>query len=92
MSVKIKNKKDAEQWVEAFESNSSVDLEKNKRYYIIEDKQRNGTWTIMKYPQQTWSVHGIGEDYCDAEEMMLNEDQIIHFVWKNRAAVNKTIT
>jgi hypothetical protein len=60
-------------------------------YFVIEDKERNGNWTLMNYPDGNWSIHGKGEQYCDEDETLLSEDDILTFIWKNRSSINHII-
>jgi len=89
--AQIKSKKDAEFFLDTFETVSSRDEVGNKRYFVLADRERGGQWTLMLYPDGTWTVHGKGESYCDPEETPLSRREACDFVWKHRSAVNKSM-
>ncbi|MCI2255595.1 hypothetical protein L2D08_14575 [Domibacillus sp. PGB-M46] len=88
----LKSKKDIEQFSFDFPEISFYDEYGNKYYFVFEDKQRNGQWTLM-FSEETkaWTIHGKGETYCDPDEQMLEPTEIVQFVWKNRGSVNKAL-
>jgi len=94
----IKNKKDISLFIESFETIAQRDEQGNKLYFVFEDRKRSGQWTLMKYPTNTFSVHGLGEEihgateaYCDENETTLDEKELIQFLWDNRGALNEKI-
>ena len=82
-------KKDVYRFLEDFKNFSSYDSEGQKEYLIIEDKVRDGQWTLMHYPlDNKWTIHGKGKDYCDEGETALAKNEVEMFIYKNRKAVN----
>ncbi|WP_054636563.1 hypothetical protein [Thalassobacillus sp. C254] len=86
----IRKKADIEEVLGAFSQYADFDVTGNKYYLVFKDRQRNGQWTLMN-TNGKWSVHGKGEEYCDPEEMFLTYNELLTFLWKNRAAVNYTL-
>lgn len=87
----LKSKADVTQLMNQFASISEEDPTLNKRYFILDDRERGGVWTIMLYPDGNWTIHGKGDDYCDEGETAMSPEQLATFLWKNRAAVNKQL-
>lgn len=82
-------KKDVYRFLEDFKNFSSYDSEGQKEYLIIEDKVRDGQWTLMHYPlDNKWTIHGKGKSYCDEGETALAKNEVEMFIYKNRKAVN----
>lgn len=87
----IRSKKDAESFLVAFEQAASWDESGRKRYLVLEDRERGGIWTLMSYPDGSWTLHGKGEHYCDEGETTLTVEEACAFVWKQRAAINRAV-
>ncbi|MFB5663952.1 hypothetical protein [Alteribacillus sp. HJP-4] len=85
---KLKRKADIEVWLNEFVQTADYDETGNKYYFVFADKFRGGMWTLMNTNGQ-WSLHGKGEAYCDNEEVFIQKDEAVTFLWKHRAAVNK---
>ncbi|MNR58754.1 hypothetical protein D3C85_1798310 [compost metagenome] len=46
----------------------------------------------MNYEDERFSVHGVGNDYEDAEELFFEErTQVLSFLWDNRAALKAAV-
>ena len=46
----------------------------------------------MNYEGERFSVHGVGKDYEDAEELFFEErNQVLSFLWDNRAALKAAV-
>lgn len=89
---KITTKKDAEKLMSNFSKFASYDAVGEKYYFSFKDKDRGGKWTLMFYEKEnTWSIHGLGENYCDDGETILDAKLIITFLYKNRKYVNSAI-
>lgn len=87
----IKRKLDAMQLLEEFTNLASYDAEKQKYYFVFQDKERGGQYTLMK-KQNRWSIHGKGENYCDDGETIMNTtDDLLDFLWKHRAKINQSL-
>lgn len=91
MARVLRSKKDIEQFLMDFPQIAFYDEPGNKHYFIFEDRQRNGQWTLMFSEHTKWTIHGKGETYCDPSEQLLEPTEIVQFVWKNRGAVNKAL-
>lgn len=92
MARVLKSKKDIEQFSNDFPNIALYDEQKNKHYFIFEDRERNGQWTLMlNEDKTTWTIHGKGETYCDPDEMPLDSKEMVQFIWKNRGSVNKVL-
>lgn len=91
--MQIKKKIDIDLVLENFDSISHWDDKGNKHYLVFEDRNRGGQWTLMKYKiGDQFSVHGLGEDYNDEEEMFFDcRDSVASFLWENRSAYNVAI-
>ncbi|HZG55915.1 hypothetical protein [Paenibacillus sp.] len=87
--AQIRSKKDAELFLERFEELSAWDETGGKRYFVFADRERGGIWTLMRYEDGAFTVHGKGETYCDEGETPLSAQEAIAFVWKHRSAVNR---
>ncbi|HZG75630.1 MAG TPA: hypothetical protein VEZ72_07200 [Paenibacillus sp.] len=87
----IRSKLDAESFVETFEGRAAWDEAGGKRYFVFADRERGGVWTLMRYADGAWTIHGRGESYCDEGETPLAAEEVAAFVWKHRAAVNRAI-
>ncbi|SDH81316.1 hypothetical protein SAMN05192534_11230 [Alteribacillus persepolensis] len=88
MAVTIRRKKDIEEMLADFENMAKYDEQGQKHYFVFRDRQRGGWWTLMK-TNNRWSVHGKGDNYCDIAETVLNKEEVLRFIWKNRSAVNQ---
>jgi hypothetical protein len=87
--MQIKKKIDIERILDNFSSNAQWDASGEKHYIVFADHKRNGQWTLMNYPDNRFSVHGLGEDYSDENESFFDErSQIVSFIWGNRSAFN----
>lgn len=92
MTMVLKSKKDIEQFSTDFPQIASYDEQGKKHYFVFEDKQRNGQWTLMfSDDQKAWTVHGKGETYCDPDEKLLEQKEVVQFIWNNRGSVNKVL-
>ncbi|TLS50701.1 hypothetical protein FE782_18530 [Paenibacillus antri] len=89
--AQIRSKRDAESFMNAFEETAAWDEAGGKRYFVFADRERGGSWTLMRYPDGAWTIHGKGETYCDDGETRLTAEEACAFVWKHRAAVNRAI-
>jgi len=87
----IRSKRDAESFMEQFEAKADWDEAGGKRYFVFADRERGGVWTLMRYADGAWTIHGRGETYCDEGETPLTAEEAAAFVWKHRAAVNRAI-
>lgn len=87
----IKKKVDIQDFIEKFELIASYDDVGQKHYLVIEDRERGGEWTLMKYSDSRWTLHGKGLDYCDQDEHRLLDKDLVDFIWKNRALFNRKI-
>lgn len=85
----IRSKKDVKQFLESFEETAAWDGEVGKRYFVFEDRERGGIWTLMRYADGTFTVHGKGESYCDEGEAALSAEEAVGFLWKHRSAINR---
>lgn len=90
--MQIKKKTDAELILENFTSFAQWDENGKKYYFVFPDNKRNGQWTLMKYLEDRYSVHGLGADYSDEGETFFDErDRIVSFLWENRSAFNSAL-
>lgn len=89
--MRLRKKADIKNWLNNFKSVSSFDSTGNKFYYVFEDKKRSGKWTLMMYLNGEYSIHGIGDDYCDDDETFLSFEETVDFIWKNRGSLNNTL-
>ena len=78
-------------FINAFILLSTFDDHGKKHYLVFSDKNRGGQLTLMRYPDQTWSFHGVGDSYCDPEETYVTTDELQHLVWEHRAAINRKL-
>ncbi|OAH57639.1 hypothetical protein AWH48_01070 [Domibacillus aminovorans] len=87
----IKKKLDIQDFIEKFEFIASYDDVGQKHYLVIEDRERGGKSTLMKYSDSQWSLHGKGLNYCDHDEQSLVGNDFVDFIWKNRSLFNRKI-
>ncbi|HHY22048.1 MAG TPA: hypothetical protein GX525_09280 [Bacilli bacterium] len=86
----IRKKIDISKLMMQFADFAQFDHEKEKYYFVFEDRKRNGQWTLMNKDGE-WTIHGKGEHYSDIDEKRLSEEDVLSFVWGNRGAVNEVI-
>ena len=85
-------KKDIVRFLKNFKKVSSYDEQGQKEYFVFADGQRKGRWTLMFYRDQNkWTIHGIGENYCDEGETTMERTELIDFIYRNRKSVNNSI-
>jgi hypothetical protein len=84
----ILSKRDITAFIDSFVSYSDYDSLGVKHYLVCSDKTRDGQITLMRYADNTWSYHGLGDTYCDACETTLSSLELERFIWENRAAIN----
>lgn len=89
--VKITSKQDVHQWIEQFSAFSSVDAIGKKRYFVFDDKVRGGRLTLMRYLDEQWTLHGVGDDYCEQAETPMTIEHVCDLVWKHRSAINRAM-
>ncbi|CAM4362369.1 hypothetical protein L1N85_22240 [Paenibacillus alkaliterrae] len=90
--MQIKKKTDIEAVLDNFSSLAQWDDVGRKFYLVFDDRKRGGQWTLMNYPENRFSVHGLGEDYIDDNELFFEEyDSVVSFLWSNRAAFNAAV-
>jgi len=87
----IRKKEDIRKWITDFTSYASYDMNGQKHYYTLDDRKRNGIWTLMRYSDGVFTIHGKGEGYCDEGEVYKNKDEIVQFLWDNRGALNASL-
>ena len=86
----IRKKIDISKLMMQFADFAQYDIEKEKYYFVFDDRKRNGQWTLMNKDGE-WTVHGKGEHYSDITEKILSDKEVLSFVWRNRGAVNEVI-
>ncbi len=86
----IRNSNDIQRFLNEFSRFAAYDQENEKHYLVFHDKERGGQYTLM-LKNNEWSLHGLGEDYCDSEELELSIEECQKFVWQHRKAINKSI-
>ncbi|TXK84391.1 hypothetical protein [Paenibacillus sp. N3.4] len=90
--MQIKKKTDINLILDNFSSVAKWDATGKKLYFVFPDRKRGGKWTLMNYSGNRFSVHGIGTDYADEQELFFNEhDSIVSFLWDHRSAFNASI-
>ncbi|EXX87750.1 hypothetical protein BG53_11440 [Paenibacillus darwinianus] len=90
--MQIKKKSDIELILDSFPGIANWDEEREKHYLVFEDRKRGGQWTLMRYGDGQFSLHGRGEDYIDGDEMMFEDrDAVASFLWDNRSAYNAAV-
>jgi hypothetical protein len=91
--MQIKKKTDIEWILDNFNTIAEWDPQGNKHYLVFEDRIRGGQWTLIGYGKgDGFSLHGYGEDYKDVGESFFDErEQLVSFLWGNRAAYNATV-
>lgn len=87
----IRKKNDIEKRLTAFENWTKFDENGKKHYFVFEDVERNGIWTLMKYRDGVFTLHGRGETYCDRGEKVLKGEDLTDFIWNNRKQINKSL-
>ncbi|MBD0378806.1 hypothetical protein [Paenibacillus sedimenti] len=90
--MQIKKKNDIDIILDNFSSIAEWDHTGKKLYLVFPDRKRGGQWTLMRYDDNRYSVHGLGQEYLDEAELFFDErDSIISFLWDNRAAFNASL-
>lgn len=88
---KIRNKKDIRLFMEKFDTLTDFDRYGEKHYFVFKDKFKGGIITVMKYPNQAFTFHAKGENYCDEQETLLDETHLVNLLWEHRKHVNESI-
>jgi hypothetical protein len=83
--LQIKKKADCLYFLTYFSYIAKADLDK---LYFTFDWERNGTITIMKYLDGSYSTHRKNDVMWDLHEIILNENEIVEFIWTNRRFIN----
>ena len=91
--MQIKKKSDISLILENFGTLASWDAAGGKHYFVFEDRNRGGQWTLMKYGDgERYSLHGLGTDYHDEEEQFFEDPAgIVAFLWDNRSVYNAAV-
>ncbi|MGG3799007.1 hypothetical protein [Metabacillus fastidiosus] len=89
--MRIRCKKDIAALLNQFEQVSQYDRYGRKYYIPFYDKERGGTCTIMKYKNDSYTIHGQGVSYCDNGEKPLLQDELLSLIWKHRKAFSEAI-
>lgn len=87
----IRSRKDIESFLTNFNQFADFDATGMKHYFIFDDLDREGLWTLMKYKDDSFSIHGKGKTYCDEEECFLSHEELTKLLWNNRKAVNAVL-
>ncbi|NIK80396.1 hypothetical protein FHS15_005580 [Paenibacillus castaneae] len=88
----IKKKTDIVFVLENFTSLAEWDAIGEKYYFVFADRKRGGQWTLMRYSDNRYSIHGRGNHYFDENEWFFEElDQVYSFLWENRSAFNAAV-
>lgn len=83
--LQIKKKADCLYFLTYFSYIAKADLDK---LYFTFDWEHNGTITIMKYLDGTYSVHRKNDLMWDLHEGIMSEKEIESFIWTNRRWIN----
>ncbi|MCA1029585.1 hypothetical protein LCL95_00905 [Bacillus timonensis] len=86
----IRSSVDIENFLKDFNRFASYDSTKEKHYFVFSDKRRGGQLTLM-LKGVNWTVHGMGEGYCDIDETTLSAEECAKFVWFHRKAINQSL-
>ncbi|WNR44189.1 hypothetical protein [Paenibacillus roseipurpureus] len=90
--MQIKNKQDLSLILDNFSNFAEWDAAGKKYYLVFADKKRGGQWTLMQYEDDRLSIHGLGTEYEDAEELFFEDrNQVLSFLWDNRAALKAAV-
>lgn len=85
-------KKDIANFLINFNLISNFDEQGKKEYFVFDDGKRRGKWTIMFYrDEDKWTIHGMGEHYCDEGERTMTKAELTDFIYRNRKSVNNSI-
>ena len=85
-------KKDIANFLADFKRISSFDEKGQKEYFVFADGKRKGKWTLMFYRDENkWTLHGMGEHYCDEGETTMTEAELVNFIYRNRKSVNNSL-
>jgi hypothetical protein len=86
--MQIKKKADVQYFLTYFSYLAKADLDK---LYFTFDWEHNGSITIMKYLDGTYSVHRKNDDMWDLWESTYTESQIESFIWAHRRFINPVL-
>ncbi len=90
--MQIRKKNDISFVLDNFSTLAEWDETGAKYYLVLEDRKRGGQWTLMRYEEDRYSVHGRGESYLDEEEHFFEDSEAVTaFLWGNRAAFNAAV-
>lgn len=85
----IRRKKEITDFIKNFEI--YADWDGSKHYLSINTLNPNGTLTIMKYHNQTFTYHRKNDLYWDINEIEAENDILIDIIWGFRKAINQSI-
>lgn len=66
-------------------------LDGTKYFLTLNTISPNGTLTIMKYPDGTFTYHRKNEHYWDIREINIDLDMLTDIIWGFRKTINETI-
>lgn len=89
--MNIRTKNDVSNFIKDFQELMEFDEKGRKFYFVFDDHERNGIWTLMEYPDETFTLHGKGEDYLDEGETVISEEELRDFLWVRRKYVNNEL-
>ncbi|MCA0987576.1 hypothetical protein [Guptibacillus algicola] len=87
----VKSKREIRELLSNFKRIADYDATGKKYYIVFDDYEREGQWTLMKYDDGSYTIHGKGNTYCDKEEKVVSTEALQKLLWENRKAVNKVI-
>lgn len=89
--MNIRRKADIETLLGKFDQSMPFDDRGKKHYFVFPDGKRGGDWTLMRYADGLFTVHGRGENYCDQGECIMSRTDLHSFLWNNRKAINESL-
>jgi len=87
----IRTKKEVMNFISTFADVAKYDEQGKKHYLVFEDSERNGQWTLMRYADDTFTIHGRGDTYCDETERQLESAELQKFIWQWRKSINASL-
>jgi len=89
--LKIKSKKEIEYFLDQFPQYAEWDQEGKKHYYCFVEKETDYVVTLMKYENDTFTIHRRNDQWYEELESEIPKQEIVKLIWNHRGIINKQI-
>lgn len=85
----IRRKRDSLDFIKDFET--YADWDGDKYYISLKTTNPNGTLTLMKYKDDSFTYHRKNDLYWDVTEITADNEMLTDIIWGFRKAINECI-